>query len=302
MRDSSDLFFIHCLTGCHPGSGTALGVVDLPVQRERHTRWPTVPGSSLKGVLRAACSDRVGDGGADDLLAAFGPETGRAGDHAGALSVTDARVLAFPVRSLNGVFAWVTCPAVLDRFRRDLAVVGYRDFPAGPSVRESQAICAENSPLLICGRKLVLEEFAFTRTTDSAASDVWADPIARWLFARGDVTAERFRARLVVLPDDDFGHFVQYATEVAARIGLDSETKTVKDGALFYEEFLPPETILYSLVLATESRKPDWRQSADRVLSWVRGAVPPVLQIGGDATVGKGLCSVRFAGAPREET
>ncbi len=50
MPDSA-LLFIHCLTGLHPGSGTALGVVDLPVQRERHTRWPIVPGSSLKGVL-----------------------------------------------------------------------------------------------------------------------------------------------------------------------------------------------------------------------------------------------------------
>jgi CRISPR-associated protein Cmr4 len=53
------LLMIHALTGLHPGSGTALGVVDLPVQRERHTAWPLIPGSSLKGVKRVKSGFRV---------------------------------------------------------------------------------------------------------------------------------------------------------------------------------------------------------------------------------------------------
>ena len=122
----SRLLFLHAQTPVHPGTGTALDVIDLPVQRERHTRWPTVPGSSLKGILRAVC--RAGSDGTDDLwLAAFGPETIDADKHAGALAVTDARVLAFPVRSLCGVFAWVTCPAVLGRLRRDVQLAGGDD-------------------------------------------------------------------------------------------------------------------------------------------------------------------------------
>lgn len=32
-----------------------LGTVDLPVQRERHTGWPTIPGSAPKGILRDRC-------------------------------------------------------------------------------------------------------------------------------------------------------------------------------------------------------------------------------------------------------
>lgn len=126
---SSAMLFIHCLTGLHPGSGTALGVVDLPVQRERHTQWPIVPGSSLKGVLRANCASSA-DGRLDErVLAAFGPETSRAADHAGAVSISDARLLAFPVRSLKGVFAWTTCQATLSRLRRDLGVLGGGGFP-----------------------------------------------------------------------------------------------------------------------------------------------------------------------------
>jgi len=104
----SGLLFLHAQTAIHPGSGTALGVVDLPVQRERHTLWPVIPGSSLKGVLRDCCRQQVvGKRGKDadadlGLATVFGPPTADADKHAGALSLTDARILAFPVRSLRG--------------------------------------------------------------------------------------------------------------------------------------------------------------------------------------------------------
>ncbi len=69
-----------------------------------------------------------------------------------------------------------------------------------------------------------------------------------------EATRRRFRRSLLILHNDDFDHFAQYATEVVARVGLDYDTKTVKSGALFYEEFLPPETLFYSIVLANEAR------------------------------------------------
>src|SRR5437764_10809451 len=87
------LLFLHAQTALHPGSGTALGTVDLPVQRERHTQWPTIPGSALKGILRDACRERVknkngkGRDEADEdpeVVIAFGPPTVRAEKHAGA--------------------------------------------------------------------------------------------------------------------------------------------------------------------------------------------------------------------------
>ena len=58
----------------------------------------------------------------------------------------------------------------------------------------------------------------------------------------------------VVLSDDDFSHFARHATEVSARIALDYNTKTVAGTALFYQEFVPAETLFYSLVLANASR------------------------------------------------
>ena len=45
-------FFITCETPMHAGSGSDLGVIDLPIQRERHTSYPKIESSSLKGSIR----------------------------------------------------------------------------------------------------------------------------------------------------------------------------------------------------------------------------------------------------------
>lgn len=300
------LLFLHAQTSLHPGSGTALGVVDLPVQRERHTQWPTIPASGQKGILRDLCREyaRPKHGGSrrkaneddEDLVAAFGPgRVDESSSHAGALSITDARILAFPVRSLRGVFAWVTCPAVLDRLNRDLVMARLPGVPGKlPEVGKNQALCLDKGPLLASGDKLVLEEFEFTRVGA-------AEGVAAWVAenAVADVgTAARIRSHLAVLHDDDFTHFVRHATEVTARIALDYETKTVKRGALFYQEFLPAETLFYSVVLAHASRNGTVRSGA-QILDYLRGNLEraSVVQIGGDETTGKGLCVVKLGDA-----
>ncbi len=285
------LLYIHCLTGLHPGSGTALGVVDLPVKRERHTEWPTVPGSSLKGVLRAACASERGRHD-ERVLAAFGPEPGAASDHAGALALADARLLAFPVRSLRGIFAWTTCPAALERLNRDLGLIGVTDFPEIPTVVSNRLVCAANSPLLT-NEHAVLEEFEFAREKDRGAGA----RVAAWLASRVTTDPhmqERFQSHLAILSDDDFTHFARHTTDIVARIGLDYERKTVRKGALFYEEYLPAETLFYSLVMGVRSRRSSVRMSAAGILGWFGDAMPRHVQIGGGESIGKGLCALQL--------
>lgn len=294
MQHEAALLFIHAQTALHPGSGTALGTVDLPVQRERHTHWPVIPGSTLKGILRGVCRPQDENNAArEDWLAAFGPEIAEADKHAGALILADARILAFPVRSIKGVFAWGTCPAVLERLCRDLTLTDYINglpFPAGPA--KNRVLCRSDSPLLLDGNKLVLEEFEFERAGEADALTDW---IAKRAFGEEDkFTPERFRNHLVVLHDDDFTHFVRHATEVVARVALDYERKTVKRKALFYEEFLPAESLFYSIVLANPSRRDGHSKSALGMLAYLQKNTPSVLQIGGNESIGKGLCVVRF--------
>ena len=223
---ASALLFLHAQTGLHPGSGTALGTVDLPIQAQRHTHWPVIPGSTLKGILRDAC--RRADTDKETLFAAFGPETVETDKYAGALSFTDARILAFPVRSLKGVFAWVSCPAVLGRLVRDLKLGGSASGLNLPSAPEKdKALCRQAAPLLVDDNKLVLEEFEFERTGDADTIADWiADQAVEDLYMR-----QRLKSHFVLLHDDDFTHFVRHATEVVARVALDYERKTVKTGA-----------------------------------------------------------------------
>ncbi len=315
---SAGLLGIHALTALHPGAGTALGTVDLPVQRERHTGWPTIAGSALKGILRDACREQVKKDHGNDREKAndseiikqlFGPPQGVEQENAaaGAVSVTDARLLAYPVRSLKGVFAWVTCPAVMERFVRDAAMAKLAGVPkvGGTDALKplSGFIPQKDCPCAIDGKHMLLEEFKLDVTVSDDVPK-WAEAVAKLLLPQEEhykATRERFAKQLVVVHDDDFTHFVKYATEVTARIGLDYETKTVKGGALFYQEFLPTESLFYSVVIANAARTrrekgTDKQDDGATLLGRLKPMIDlvPVLQIGGDETTGKGFCSVRL--------
>ncbi|HEU4636125.1 MAG TPA: type III-B CRISPR module RAMP protein Cmr4, partial [Edaphobacter sp.] len=111
-------YLVHALSPLHAGTGHAADIIDLPTVRMKATGIPFVPGSTIKGVLREAYrtnpSPRL-----EAEEAIFGPARNPEA-HAGALVVGDARLLALPVRSFKGTFAWVTSPLLLTLAERDL--------------------------------------------------------------------------------------------------------------------------------------------------------------------------------------
>src|SRR6266700_1636720 len=114
---TAQLTFVHALSPLHAGIGQGAGVIDLPIAREKATGLPFLPGSSLKGALKALCPDentRKRIFGADPT----GSDTSN--DYASPIQFSDQRLLLLPVRSLAGTFAWVTSPYILRRFVRDL--------------------------------------------------------------------------------------------------------------------------------------------------------------------------------------
>lgn len=328
---SGKLLGLHAQTPLHPGSGTALGTVDLPIQRERHTKWPVIPGSALKGILRDACRDHLSQksnlleldryddvpeetpeqrknrrstsnsnrshaNATLDLNLLFGPPSDGAGDFAGAISVTDARILAFPVRSAQGVFAWISCPAALDRLERDAKLAKKTVNWKAVDVPKRGCLCVQDSPCLGAGEVAVLEELDFKRDATLNIEDIAKWIVEHLLRPEFKYLAARFPKHFLLLPDDDFTHYVRHATEVTARIALDYDTKTVKNGALFYQEFLPAESILYSVVLASPSRSSRQPKSAEDLLINLQNWLDrDVLQVGGDESTGKGLCAIRLS-------
>lgn len=303
-NETNAVLFYHALTSLHAGSGANPGVIDLPIQRERHTKWPAIPASALKGVFRDHCRNRLMQSNGqhetckqadsdDKITNAFGrPLLAQdAEDKAGCLSFTDARILAFPVRSMFGVFAWVSCPAVLQRFARDLKLAGYP--PAEPwnlNVNANQILVGPTCKLKDTARtSIILEDHPFTPATLPPALLASLSALPLCDAATHPLLGEQF----AVVGDDAFNQFAEHATEVQMRIALDYDTKTVRKGALFSQEFLPTETLLYSLALLTASR-PSSGGAMAFLKESIGGEGGCVLQIGGDETTGKGFCRVRL--------
>lgn len=282
----SKILFVHALSPLHCGTGRALGAVDLPIARDRATGIPFIPGSSLKGALRAKASSESNT--KDKVISVFGPETANASDHAGALVVGDANLLLLPVRSVAGTFAYVTSPLLLKRLARDLKEAGLAAL-AVPSVAAIEAcLTGDAQSALLVGNQVLLEDFDFKPT---AADGTLVDGLVTLLF---DDAVERvfFKKHLCIVHDDVMSFLAEHATQVDARVALEPETKTVKTGALWYEESLPTESILVALCGALPVRQ----TTAADVFGVVDRLAETAVQLGGKATVGRGRCRLVVKG------
>jgi CRISPR-associated protein Cmr4 len=269
-------YVLHALSPLHAGIGQAAELIDLPIARLKGSGIPYLPGSSVKGVLRDARN------GSPNVTVVFGPDTDHAGEHAGALICTDARLLALPVRSLRGTFAFVTCPLLLALAARDL-----KKPPPVPDVRPQSCIAG---PELTQDGCVYLEDLDLQRQEPDQAFSGWQDLIAPTFGAAGP-QQDMFRRRFAVLDDETMTFLWETATQLDQRVRIKPETRTVAKGALWLEESLPPETLLVGLLLAEPSRKTDHRMSADEVLEVaLPGRHEQVLQFGGKSTVGRGRC------------
>jgi CRISPR-associated protein Cmr4 len=283
------IFHLHALSALHVGVGQAAGVVDLPIMRARASNLPIVPGSALKGVLRDEFADNV------KQKCLFGPESVNNNEdaHAGAIALGDAHLLILPVRALAGVVAFVTCPFVLARYAMDLARAGCPSIPV-PKVGADACLITEKSVNKADNVKVVLEDLdlTFALGADSNA-DAWAKVIAERIHAGDDTWQHLFSEHFVIVADDVFSFLADTATEVRARIRINDETGTVARGALWYEENLPAESVLWGVAAfgpARDGSKDDKASVAEAFVSGI--GKDKTLQIGGKATVGRGL--VRF--------
>ena len=324
MFEATQLVFYYAVSPVHMGAGSAIGAIDSPIQREVHTQHPMFAGSGLKGALRhhfnRAWPRVEGDDRKPNSLInrIFGPDT-NSSDFAGALSLSDAQLVLLPVRSLRGGFAYVTSPLTLARLQRLALQAGVKCKWTMPTVRENEAVVATASLLSTDGKQLVLEAFEFAAEKNEALAD-----IAKWISGfslPGDGNsffATKLQSDLVLLHDSDFSHFARHAMVVEPHVRINDESGTADDGGLFYVENLPPESLMVGLAQASIERfKKDSRNGdsaplfqAGEVLKQVfaggNGNTPGIggklLQIGGDASTGRGLVVVQSVQAGNKES
>jgi len=284
------LMFVHALSPLHAGTGQGVGVIDLPIAREKATDIPFLPGSTLKGVLRDACEDP------EVRKRVFGPDTSGADEHAGAVIFTDARLLLLPVRSLKGVFAWVASPLLLHRLMRDVGNAA--GLPQIPDIGENACrVSEEGCAIKTSEDQVILEDLALA-VEGSADVKAWAAWLGKHLFPSDETWQKELNASLCLVTDDTLSFLLETATEITARIQLEDKTKTVKSGALWYEESLPAETILAGLVMATTIKNKEGKVTEpEEVFAMVKKlSENTILQFGGNATVGRGLCRAILVG------
>ena len=294
MFEKKAAVFLYAVSPVHMGAGQAVGVIDNPIQRERHTGHPSFAGSGIKGAVRHSFEALGGEKSQVDKL--LGPESNSGDLHAGAISFGDAQLVALPVRSIKLGYAYVTSPQALARARRLLSLTGGDFRWPTEVVDEGKALIA--NPKLLSGDKLHLEAFEYANVPSAAGA---LAEVADWLKKNAlpveeahRFFREKFARDLVLLSDEDFTWFAKNATVVEPHVRIDDKTGTASDGGLFYTENLPPESLLLGSLMASRERSGKGELAAEAVLAQVKGAIDgKLLQVGGDATTGRGLVSAR---------
>lgn len=268
------LIFLHALTPLHVGTGQAVANVDLPIAREKATGFPIVPASAFKGVLRDHYSKDP------DVSPAFGTT-----ESAGSWMFTDLRILCLPVRSFYGVFAYVTCPLILSRLQRTVNALkielGINSITNLLNIEVSHLeVAAPNETQIHHENRVFLEDIdlSFNSGLADRACQI-AQTIAGWVFSEGE--RDMFIKRFAIVSNETFSFLSETATEIVARVRLEDDVKTVAQGGLWYEETVPAEAIFYGFVV-----------SASDAASLSRLQQVGLIQIGGDATIGRGICRV----------
>lgn len=301
MFEKQAAVFLYAVSPVHMGAGQAVGVIDNPIQRERHTGHPCFAGSGIKGAVRhgfeaLSQSAKVEKPLQATIDALFGPspdpqERGGKDLHAGAVSFGDGQLVALPVRSLKGGYVYATCPQAIARAHRLLGSIGILvDWPA---LAVSDEHCLVANPELLSRDKLHLEAFEYTAKDSPELPKVSADLASKALPADAAYAffREKLKTDLIVLSDSDFAYFAQNAMLVEPHVRIDADTGTASDGGLFYTENLPPESLLIAPLLASQTRQGKGEQSpAVVVMAQIKAVIHgKLLQIGGDATTGRGL-------------
>ena len=291
MYEKAALLTFYAETPIHMGSGQSVSYVDLPIQRERHTSFPVLWASGIKGVIRNLALRKWND--KDKVNTIFGPDPEDASDYASCISITDAKILLYPVRSVKGVFAWITCPFVLKRFKEDLKAVKI-DFEYHIPDVVDEKVFITNDNLKIQEKNIVaLEEFVFEAEVKDEAKEL--AKILKEFIPQNDLT-KALENHFAIVSDNVFKDFVNYAVEIRTRIRIDQTKGTVKEGALFSEELVPSESVFYSLLFIKDSFKPNSNMIAENVFSEIKSLLSnnSLLQLGGDETIGRGYVRVNI--------
>lgn len=289
------LLSLQARTPLHAGVLGGNHIIDRRIHREVHTQLPMVSSNALKGALRE--QDIAKDKNAEKQL--FGNDDAPdanddkpRGGKPGLLFFTDARLLLFPVRSKAGGWAWITSPRVLKKYREEAGLAGvlpesqdidafYKAFDN--SINDDQAVYAGQQ--LAMGGMLMLYRHVFSIDKRLLIQQV---DVEAWQKAMPLLQGfPALTERLVILSDENFREMTSLYTEVITRNKITDSTGAVSGEALFTEEYLPADSLLYALAASIPGKT---QEDICRMIN----KETSLIQLAGNATLGKGLCQIAW--------
>ncbi|MEM1965622.1 MAG: type III-B CRISPR module RAMP protein Cmr4 [Candidatus Caldarchaeum sp.] len=293
----SEFCLIKAVSNLHPGVGRTGEIVDLPVQRD-NLGYPIIYSSSIKGALKSIFWN-LSENLREQVKILFGPDPDTVDDErfSSAVAVLDANLVAFPVRSLEGVYAYATSPFLLKRMSEILEIANQTNEAVKNLIQKSigrdEAIYSNNAANKLAAKdfnnKVVVNEELQVSRRAEAASEV--EQLEKFLGIE--------QGRLLVLNDDDALYALERSMVRVTRIRIDRSSKTVAERALWSEECIPRGAVFYTLFLFSRGRDVKQKKFVEPVE--VKNSFHQLLEktrsyaiIGGDETIGRGVIKFEF--------
>ncbi len=263
---------VSALTHVHVGAGRAPGAVDLPVIKDPFG-IPYIPGSSFKGAVKSQVANALScitEGNVDckkckEVCCALGPDAGETERGASKLTFSDLYPVFYPLPSLNEGYVYVTSPALLQKV----------ESLTGKSLESND------------------EQVKVSIGLDEVEAKGTIDPSEVLNAVKEGLKAEEVHPflrnkKVYVLDDGDLIYYLEKGLVRLTRIRLDRQKKTVSQGALWTEEYVPHGTVFAGVVVEREWKN-DYCESCNNCITFVKDKLGNLLILGGKETVGKGM-------------
>lgn len=268
MSSNEDLYsqrryFFVALDPIHIGAGGyRLGRVDMTIAREPGTDLPKIPGTSLAGAARSYAAMRYGkpeaagqhkkfkgDKATCPIIYTFGTATDTSSPgtppegstQAGTVSIGDARILLFPVRSMAGPL-WVSTKEILEE------AWGTNSLTL-PKKNEQEKVEPDEERLVTTMAKqntpLNLGWLLFQATSGLVIEPPESVKNSEW---------DAVKDRIALVNTKIFSQIVNSNLEVRTSVSIDPKTGAAESGALFTYEAIPRTTWLWSDVIEDNYR------------------------------------------------
>lgn len=265
------LIIMKCITDLHVGSGDeTYSFIDNEVEKDCLTKLPVIHSSGIKGALREFFENNLNKNEDDErkIEKIFGSKSKQEEERTkpGYIKFIAADLLARPVRSSKGAkpYYMVTTPSTIDKLQEWMDLVGDEDLKTTCTLSEYKQTSEE----------IKIEDITLTNYQTLSIHDQ--------TIVGSSTPQEKYKNNLFVVSDNELG---KIPLPVLAR----NELINGKSNNLWYEEIVPHESILMFPIICNNIDV----AIMDAFTSKIDGQV---IQFGGNASVGYGLCRLFVLG------